>query len=136
MRRYHNCSCDEFKKARPPTFNGEIKNGQEVESWILTTRKYFQVQDYSGNMKPRVAIFNLTGRASIWWEHFRQVKKINERRIVWKQFQKYLSDRYYDDKIKELHELKLGQNTMEEYANKFLELLRYLRYIKYEKVKI
>ena len=56
-------------------------------------------------MKARVAIFNLSGRASIWWEHFRQVKKIRERKIVWKQFQKffrqkYLSDRYYDDKIK------------------------------------
>ena len=44
----------------------------------------FQVQDYSGNIKDRVAIFNLTGRASIWWENFRQVRKINERNIVWK----------------------------------------------------
>ena len=84
-------------------------------------RKYFLVQDYSGNMKARVAIFNLTGRASIWWEHHMQVKKVNERIIVWKQFkkyfkQKYLSDRYYDDKIKEFHELRLGQQTMEEYA--------------------
>ena len=26
-RLYQNHSCDEFKKARPPTFNGEIKNG-------------------------------------------------------------------------------------------------------------
>ena len=39
----------------------------------------------------------------------RRVKKINERNIVWKQLQnyfkeKYLSDRYYDDKIKEFHE--------------------------------
>ena len=56
-------------------------------------------------MEARVAIFNLIGRASIWWEHHRQVKKVNERIIVWKQFkkyfkQKYLSDRYYDDKIK------------------------------------
>ena len=104
-------------------------------------RKYFQVQDYSGNMKARVAIFNLTGRASICWEHFRQVKKSNERKIVWKQFwkyfkEKYLSDRYYDDKIKEFHELRLGHQTMEEYANMFLELLRYVRYIKDEKVKI
>ena len=92
-------------------------------------------------MKARVAIFNLTGRASIWWEHHRQVKKVNEIRIAWKQFKKYfkhkyLSDRYYDDKIKEFHELRLGQQTMEEYANKFLELLRYVKYIKYEKVKI
>ena len=74
-RRYKNHSRDEFKKAMPPTFNGEIKNGQEVEAWLLGIRKYFQVQDYSGNMKARVAIFNLTGRKSIWWEHFRQVKK-------------------------------------------------------------
>ena len=82
-------------------------------------RKYFQVQDYSRNMKARVAIFNLNGRVSIWWEHHRQINKVNERRIVWKKFkkyfkQKYLSDRYYDDKIKEFHELKLGQLTMEE----------------------
>ena len=92
-------------------------------------------------MKARVAIFNLNGRESIWWVHSRQVKKINERKIVWKQFQKYfkqkyLSDRYYDDKIKEFHELRLGQQTMEEYANKFLELLRYVKYIKDERVKI
>ena len=68
------------------------------------------------------------------------MKKINERKIVWKQFQKYfkqkyLSNRYYDDNIKEFHELRLGQQSMEEYANKFLELLRYVRYIKDEKVK-
>ena len=49
---------------------------------------------------------------------------------------KYLSDRYYDDKIKEFHELRFGQQTMEEYANKFLELLRYVRYIRDEKVKV
>ena len=42
-RHYQNHSCDEFKKARTPTFNGEIKNGQEAEAWILGMRKYFQV---------------------------------------------------------------------------------------------
>ena len=65
-------------------------------------------------MKERVSIFNLNGRTSIWWEHCRKVKKINERKILWKQFQKYfkkkyLSDKYYDEKIKEFHELILGQ---------------------------
>ena len=69
------------------------------------------------------------------------MKKINERRIVWKQFKKYfkhkyLFDRYYDDNIKEFNELRLGQKTMEEYGNKFLEILRYVRYIKDEKMKI
>ena len=85
-RNYQNYSHDEFKKERPPTFNGEIKDGQEAEAYLLGMRKYFHVQDYSGNMKARVAIFNLIGRASRWWEHFKQVKNINERKIVWKQF--------------------------------------------------
>ena len=42
-RRYQNHSRDEFKKARTPAFNGEIKNGQEVDAWLLGMRKYFQV---------------------------------------------------------------------------------------------
>ena len=69
------------------------------------------------------------------------MNKINERKIVWKQFhkyfrQKYQFDSYYDDKIKEFHEMRLGQQTMEYNANRFLELLRYFRYIKEDKVKI
>ena len=65
---YRNNSRDEFKNSRLPTFNGEIKTGQEAEAWLLGMKKYFQVQDYSENMKARVAIFNLNGRAFIWWE--------------------------------------------------------------------
>ena len=67
---------DEFKKAKPPMFDGEVNTGQEAEAWILGMKKYFQVQDYSGNMKARVSIFNLNGRASIWWEHFKQVREV------------------------------------------------------------
>ena len=65
-RRHHrDRSQDDFKKAKPPTFDGEVKTRQEAESWLLGIKKYFQVQDYSGNMKERVLIFNLNGRAPI-----------------------------------------------------------------------
>ena len=37
-------SQDEFKKSNPPTFDGEVKNGQEAEAWLLGIKKYFQVQ--------------------------------------------------------------------------------------------
>jgi hypothetical protein len=37
---------------------------------------------------------------------------------------------YFDEKTKEFYELKLGQLTIEEYVNKFLDLLRYVPYIK------
>ena len=61
-----NNSQNEFKKSRTPTFNGEINTVQEAKSWLLGMNKYFQVQAYSGNMKAKVAIFNLNGRESIW----------------------------------------------------------------------
>ena len=80
-RHYKNHLYRKFTKAKPPTFDGEVKSGQEGESWLLGMGNYFQAQDYSGNMKARVAIFNLNGRESIWWEHLRKVKKINERNI-------------------------------------------------------
>jgi hypothetical protein len=83
----------------------------------------------------------LNGKASIWWEDLRNVKGIHEKDLSWKQFEKYfkkkyLSKRYYDERSKEFYELKLGELTIEEYVNKFLELLRYVPYIKDEKVKV
>jgi hypothetical protein len=32
-----------------------------------------------------------------------------------------MSERYYDERTKEFYELKLGQLTIDEYINKFLE---------------
>ena len=42
-RKHRNRSRYEFRKAKPPTFDGEIKIGQEAEAWILGIDKYFQV---------------------------------------------------------------------------------------------
>jgi hypothetical protein len=47
-----------------------------------------------------------------------------------------LSEKYIDDKIKELYEHKLGQLTMDAYAKRFMELLRYVPYLKDEKAKV
>ena len=41
-----------------------------------------------------------------------------------------------DGKTKEFYELMLVHLTIDEYVNKFLELLRYVPYIKDEKVKL
>ena len=95
----------EFKRAKPPTFDGEIKTGQEVEAWLLGIKNYFWMHEYTENEKAKIAIFNLNGRAAIWWEHLRQVKGLSERKIEWRKFekyfkQKYLSERYFDSKRK------------------------------------
>jgi hypothetical protein len=42
---------EEFGKAKPPSFNGEIKKGEEVEAWLLGLKKYFRVHDFLENLK-------------------------------------------------------------------------------------
>ena len=37
----------EFKKIKPPTFNGETEKGEEDESWLSRMKKYFQIYNYS-----------------------------------------------------------------------------------------
>jgi hypothetical protein len=131
---------EELKKAKPPSFNGKIERGEEAEDWLLGLKKYFRVHDYSKNLKARIAIFNLNGNAKIWWEDLKNVKVISEEELSWKQFEKhfkkkYLLEKYFDEKTKEFYELKMGQLIIEEYVNKFFELLRYVPYIRDEKVK-
>jgi hypothetical protein len=70
-----------------------------------------------------------------------QVQHIREKDITWKEFKryfkkKYLNKRYYDRKLKEFFELKLGSMTIDEYERSFLELLKYVPFIKDETVKI
>ena len=75
---------EEFKKSKPPSFDGEIKKGEEVETWMLGLKKYFKFHDYSKNLKSQIAIFNLNGKASIWWEYLRNVKGFHEKELSWK----------------------------------------------------
>ena len=71
-------------------------------------------------------------------DHLMKVEHINERRITWKQFKKYfqkeyLSKQFYDNKMQDFFELRVGSMTMVEYEKKFMGLLRYVGFIKYEK---
>jgi hypothetical protein len=70
-----------------------------------------------------------------------QVQQIREKEVTWKEFKryfekKYLTKRYYDKKMKEFFELKLGSMTIDEYERNFLELLKCVPFIKDEAVKI
>jgi hypothetical protein len=131
----------EFKKIKPSTFDGESRTGEEVEAWLLDIKKYFQIYNYSSNMKVRMAIYNLKGKVSIWWQDLKLAKGLKEKQMEWSDFKKYfkkqyLSESYYERKTKEFYELRLGQMTMDDLINKFLELLRFVPYIREDKVKI
>jgi hypothetical protein len=125
----------EMNKIKPPTFDGEHKKEEDAETWLLGMKKYFQLQNYSARAEGRIAMYQLKGKASMWWDQFVQVQHIREKEVTWKEFKryfekKYLTKRYYDRKMKEFFELKLGSMTIDEYERSFLELLKYVPFIK------
>ena len=70
-----------------------------------------------------------------------KMQHIDEKKVTWREFKryfqnKYLTKEYYDMKMKEFFELKLGSMTIDEYERRFLELLKYIAFIKDEQVKI
>jgi hypothetical protein len=69
----------EFKKIKPSTFDGESRTGEEDEAWLLDIKKYFQIYNYTNNMKVKMAIYNLKGKSSIWWEDLKLAKGLKEK---------------------------------------------------------
>ena len=45
----------EFKKLRPPTFDGELE--EAIEAWLLNIKRYFHVYRYDDNLRACLAIF-------------------------------------------------------------------------------
>eukprot|EP00253_Pinus_taeda_P011517 PITA_11517 len=129
----------EFRKIKPPHFDGEQE--EAAEAWIINMNKYFQLYEYDNNLKARLAIFQLQGKATLWWEEVKIVKGVTEQNITWDSFQRffkerYLTERFYDEKAREFHDLRLGQQTIDEFITRFTSLLRYVPYIREEKAKI
>jgi len=71
----------------------------------------------------------------------KNVRSIRKEDLTWSEFKrlfkkKYLLERYFDDREKELYELNMGSMIDEEYTTRFLKLLRYVPYLKEEKAKV
>ena len=77
----------------------------------------------------------------MWWRDLNHTKKDELREIQWSKFckifqEKYMLERFFDRKVKEFHKLRMGSMTTDAFINRFLDLFRYVPYIKDEKVKI
>ena len=75
--------------------NGEIEKGEEEEAWLSGMKKYFQIYNYSNELKAKIAIYNLTRKADIWWQGIKKFKGIKERYVTWKNFKKLFKRKYF-----------------------------------------
>eukprot|EP00253_Pinus_taeda_P027714 PITA_27714 len=118
---------------KPPHFDREQE--EAAEAWLINMNKYFQLYEYDHNLKARLAIFQLQRKATLWWEEVKIVKGVtNNFQRFFKE--RYLTERFYDEKAREFHDLQLGQQTMDEFITRFTSLLRYVPYIREEKAKV
>ena len=120
-----------MNKIKPHTFDDEHKKDEDAKTWLLGVRKYLQLHNYSSHVEGRISIYQLKGKASMWWDQLVQVQHIKEKNVTWKEFKKYfekkyLTKRYYDKKMNDFFELKHGRTTINEYERRFLELLMFL----------
>jgi hypothetical protein len=130
-----------MRKLKSPSFEGEREREYDVEAWLIGLKRYFQLHNYSSNLEARIATYHLHRKAAMWWDQLKQVEHVNESRITWNHFKKYfqkkyLSEHLYDKKMQDFFELRLGSMTMAGYEKKLLGLLKYVRFIGDEKVKI
>ena len=58
-RKYRPCEeiSGEFKKIKPPMFNGEIEKGEEEKAWFSRMKNYFQIYNYFDKLKDKMAIY-------------------------------------------------------------------------------
>jgi hypothetical protein len=57
-----------MNKIKPPTFEGEHKKNEYVETWMLGMIKYFQLHNYSSHAEGRISNYQLKGKESVWWD--------------------------------------------------------------------
>ena len=62
-------------------------------------KKYFHIYNYSKQLKARMAIYNLTGKANIWWKDLKRVKGNNEKNINFSTFKKYFKKKFFWNSI-------------------------------------
>ena len=56
----------EFQKIKPPSYDREKE--EDVEAWLLSMTDYFQFYEYESNLRARLVIYQLQGKATLRWE--------------------------------------------------------------------
>jgi hypothetical protein len=85
---------EEMNKIEPPIFDGEHKKDEDAETWSLGMRKYFQLHNYFSWIEGRIAIYQLKGKALMWWDQCMQLQHIDEKKVTWREFKRYFQKKY------------------------------------------
>jgi hypothetical protein len=71
----------EIGKIKPPTFNGELRKGEEFEVLLFEMKKYFEMHDYLSRVETIIETYHLQGKEAMWWDWLKQAKNLDKKRV-------------------------------------------------------
>ncbi|XP_024021741.1 uncharacterized protein LOC112091711 [Morus notabilis] len=118
---------ERFRKQRPLTFEGDT-DPLIVEEWRCSLEKIFDFMKLIDKEKVACAVYQMKNNARIWWDIVKRTVHVNT--LTWTGSLELLNSKYYnanilDAEMDEFQELKQGNSTVIEYAQKFDQLSRF-----------
>ena len=113
---------------KPPTFDGST-DPKKLENWVREFEKIFDVVGCPNVLKVPQAAFYLVDQADLWWAQNRAILT-NQVGFSCDAFTQALRDKFYPIHLKkklaqDFANLQMGGMTVEEYYQKFIELMRF-----------
>ncbi|XP_056162595.1 uncharacterized protein LOC130136574 [Syzygium oleosum] len=120
---------EQFLKLKPPKFTG-AGDPEAATLWIRELEKVFALLRCTDEDKVTLAIYQLQGNASTWWEATQRRVFPEGTARVWDAFveafyNKYFSDCAREQKMNEFQRLRQNQLTVDQYEARFAELSQY-----------
>ncbi|XP_061362602.1 uncharacterized protein LOC133306316, partial [Gastrolobium bilobum] len=121
-----------FRKHKPPTFLGS-KDPKVVTTWLQGMDKIFQVMRCRDPQKFRYSVYMLEGDAHEWWCDVSRPFVIQGQELTWNLFENLFHEQYFPRDAREAKQgefdcLVQGSLSIDEYAAKFNELVKFANY--------
>jgi hypothetical protein len=120
---------ENFKKLRPPTFDHSA-DPMDADNWLREIEKKLELTKLTEEECVTMAAHQLIGTASAWWDNYCDSHP-DPLHIGWDEFVEafrnhHILEAVMDRKVDEFRHLKMGGMSVQEYANCFQELMRYV----------
>jgi hypothetical protein len=119
---------EKFNKLRPPTFDHSA-DSMDADNWLREIEKKLELTELTEECVT-VAAHQLIGTTSAWWDSYCDSHP-DPLHIGWDEFVEafrnhHIPEAVMDRKADEFRHLKMGGMFVQEYANCFQELMRYV----------
>jgi hypothetical protein len=120
---------ENFNKLRPPTFDNSA-DPMDAYNWLREIEKKLELTDFTEEECVTVAAHELISTASAWWDSYCDSHP-DPLHIGWDEFVEafrnhHIPEVVMDRKADEFRHLKMGGMSVQKYANRFQELMRYV----------